>query len=299
MNAENPHIIDKIVSLWTRRKSLGVRYQVLEPPIRTIPPHLQLNEHGRTEWQQAEWEAMWQLKDNLAFLRDTYGIRVKLSRGTTGDLETATFKRWTAPSIALQDAVILRRELVKYPPEFIKFCGITRLRFVQNLSLEDHEYWEGSKDVGGLASPSGSVYIASYGEDTIHHEIFHRADQQSGELNEKQQRKWKKLNRLSNPYLYRAYWNMSWQDRTKLPIDGFARGYGRVDVWEDRATVAELLMSDLKKLEQKAEEDEVLANKVKRVVIDLHRWSGGRMNKQYFEDLKAGKVQEGYWQQVA
>lgn len=295
MVTESPHFIDKIVSLWTKKTSFNARYPVLGQSVQAIPRSLQLNEHGRTWWQQAEWEAIWQLKDNLEFLRDTYGIRVKLGRGTTGDLGTVTFKRWTAPSIALQDAIILRRELIKYPPEFIKFCGITRLRFVQNLSLEDHEYWEGSKGVGGLASPSGPVYIASYGEDTIHHEIFHRADQQSGELNKKKQRKWKKLNRFSNPYLYRTYWDMSWQDRSKLSIDGFARGYGRVDVWEDRATIAELLMSDLQKLEKRTEEDEVLANKVKRVAIDLSHWSGGRMSEQYFEDLRAGKVQEGYW----
>lgn len=296
--AENPYFIDKIVSLWTKRTSFGARYPVLEQPVQAIPPYLQLNEHGRTQWQQAEWEAIWQLKDNLPLLRDAYGIRIRLGRGLTGDLETVTFKRWTTPSIALEDVSILRRELAKYPPEFIRFCGITQFRFVQNLSLEDHEYWEGSKDVGGLASSRGPVYIASYGENTIHHEIFHRADQQSGELNDKKQRKWKKLNRLSNPYLYRAYWDMSEEDQSKLPVSGFARRYGRVDIWEDRATVAELIMSNLGKLEQRTEEDEVLANKTKRITIDLYRWSGGRMNEQYFEDLKAGKVQEGYWQKA-
>lgn len=296
--AENPHLIDKLFSLWTRRKSLAVRYQVLEPVIPPIPPHLQLNEHGRTQWQQAEWEAMWQLKDNLSLLGDTYGIQIRLGRGLTGDLETVTFKRWTAPSIALEDVGILRKELAKYPPEFIRFCGITQFRLVKELSLEDHEYWEGSKNVGGLASSRGPLYIAACGEDTIHHEIFHRADQQSGELNYKKQRKWKRLNRLSNPYLYRAYWDMPEEDQSKLPISGFAKRYGRVDIWEDRATVAELIMSNFGKLEQRAEEDEVLANKTKRIIIDLYRWSGGRMNDQYFKDLKAGKVQEGYWQKV-
>lgn len=297
MYIERAHILDRLVSLWSRRANSAL--PVLESSAQVVPPHLQLNEHGRNRYQQEEWEAMWQLRDNLKFLKDYYGVHIRLGRGSNGDLGNVNFKRWTTPSIALEDVTILRRELAKYPPEFIQFCGITQLRFVQDLSLENHKYWDGSKSVGGLASSRGSVYIASYGADTIHHEIFHRADQQSEELNEKKQRKWKRLNRLSNPYLYRSYWDMTRQDRRKLPIDGFAKTYGRVDVWEDRATVAELLMSDLEKAEDYVEKDEVLANKAKRVIIDLYRWSRGKMNEQYFEDLKEGKVKEGYWQQAA
>lgn len=299
MITERPHLIGKIVSICRRISGSKSSSVILEPPIQTIPPHLQLNEYGRNSYQQEEWEAMWQLKDSLHFLRDSYGIRVRLGKGSNGDLGNVTFKRWDIPSIALEDVTILRRELGKYPPEFIQSCGITQLRFVRGLSLEDHEYWDGSKMVGGLASPSGPVYIARYGAETIHHEVFHRADQQSGELDSKKERRWKKLNRLSNPYLYKTYWDMPWQDCRKLPYTGFAEPYGRVDVWEDRATIAALLMTNLEKAEKRIEEDEVLANKAKRIVIDLYRWSGGRMNEQYLADLRAGKVGEDYWKEAA
>lgn len=278
MCTERPHTIDRLTSFES-----------------AVPTDLRLNEYGINCYQQEEREAMRKLKRDLEFLRDRYNIRVRLSRGTKGDLKNVTFIRWTERYIVGEEVATLRTVLSKYPPEFIRGCEITQLRFVEALSVADNEYWEGNKTLGGLASTLGPVYIASGREDIIHHELFHRADQRSREMSEKKRRMWGKLNCLADPYLYEVYWDMPLQEQRELPIDGFASTYGRVDVLEDRATIAGLLMSDFKMAEKRFKEDKVLAGKAKRIMTDLRRWSGGRMNAEYFKDLKKGKVWEGYW----
>lgn len=248
-------------------------------------------------------EAFWRLLGDLRFIRHSYDIRVKVGRRISSDLKNVSFERYDPDTIIANEGVAsFRKILSKYPPEFIRFCGITQTRMVEKLLLGKHRYWKGHRTVGGLASPEGPIYVAGYDlEGIVHHEIFHRADQELCKLeNIRRQRRrqleWKGLNKhYTTPYLYGSYWQLTPEERLKLSYQGFAEPYGRVDIWEDRATVAELLMTDLEEAKIRMSEDKTLAQKAFIIYRDLYHWSGGRMNGRYFEALRRGQVDEEYW----
>lgn len=289
MKLEAPEVLGRIGIPWFRKGSSLVN--LVGSVQRVIP-----GAAARIDIQNEEREALKRLWGDLEFIRDNYGIRVRVGRRVGADLEDTRFDQYSTPSIVAEDISFFRTILGKYPPDFIRNCAITQARMVKKLELEDYVYWEGHRRIGGLASSEGPIYVSGFfPEGTIHHEIFHRADQQSGQMTERKQRRWMRLNPSGSPYLHKKYWDMTFDERVQVNFRGFGAIYGRCNIWEDRAVIAELLMKFGSGLFTRTDHDEVLAEKVRRIMIDLGRWSGERMNEQYFRDLETGVVNEDYW----
>jgi hypothetical protein len=241
-------------------------------------------------------ETFYRLLEDIRHIRQRYGIRVRVGRSTVNDIKDLSFVRFTTPHLAGYDTKDFRSILGLYPPQFIRFCRINQARLLKELSDKKHPYCRGEKNIDGFASSNGPIYIVgTYYEEIVHHEIFHRADQESGELEGVKEDNWDDLNMKEMPYLYGKYWDLTEEEERGVTYRGFARLYGRVDVWEDRATVAEMLMSNPQEAEKRIAEDPILLAKTSLIKRDLYRWSGGRVDEKYWQDLYNGSVDESYW----
>lgn len=75
------------------------------------------------------------------------------------------------------------------------------------------------------------------------------------------------MGKIKPKSLYDGYWKLPIEERKKLPHAGFAEPYGRCDIWEDRATVAALLMTAPDKIDDRMKDDSVLGKKVKKLLL--------------------------------
>lgn len=249
---------------------------------------------------------IWPLVEELRFLREMYGLRVKGGKCDSLDDEEVMFTPLTY--VETLDAVrIVREELVKYPASYIQQLGIKRLRLAKNL----HEVLDADslqmRDIGGIAFKTGQVYSHFESDDygrgflrrALHHELLHRADDVEitrslvGFLQIlKSACKWNWLN-PSYAYIGERFWDGDYYYDT--PAKGFARIYGTRNIDEDRATVAELLMIEPDRARIKCDIDPIFEKKVHSIMRDFKRRSSGLMNTRYFNDLLNGKITPSYW----
>jgi len=231
-------------------------------------------------------------------IMDRYGIRVETGERVEGDLDDVAFESISNPIALAQHLGLMKAILGCYPPDFIRFCNITQARVADTLTLSGDPYLEESHSVGGVADSSGPIYVAALrAARNTHHEILHRADQQSGELTASKLLDWAQINPSGYlGYMGEGYYKVPEAERPHIPHGyGFISSYSRVDIFEDRATIMEVLMTNPKRLQELTSEDKILAEKTRVLMEDLERWSGGRMDNQYFKDLWTGKVNEEYW----
>lgn len=236
------------------------------------------------------------------FIQDRYGIKVKLGhRDAQDDQDIETEK--ANPVAAAECAILLREELAKYPHQYIKYCGVRRIRLVSSLKMPRGGDQMDACD--GAVSPSGSIYVVHYPYNlpnvrgTIHHELSHF----SGRLAQRHhflllapiiRLLWNQNNPVK-PYLGDSYGNLSPNEKVAMGTEGFATPYGRLNYGEDRATVAEALMSDTTFFYNRGKIDPALGQKIKLTMFDYWLKSGGLMNREYFNDLAKGAVDESYW----
>ena len=250
------------------------------------------------------------MRDDLRFLKHKYGIRVAMHRlipHENGDVSKIE-------RLSVQEAVrsldIIREEMAKYPPEYIRGLGITRFRIVDDLF---HKYKK-EEQVGGLAFEKGYIYVATgddenYFRQSLHHELFHHFDFRHSEYKRKIKffgryidlvrdanldSEWHALNPKGTKYIGKGYKELQDKNPNMRPT-GFAKYYGLKDVLEDRATIAEMLMTNPVMLMKVAKEDAVLMEKIDKIIILFYKRTGGRMDQRYFRDLFDSNVAEGYW----
>jgi hypothetical protein len=136
---------------------------------------------------------------------------------------------------------------------------------------------------------------------TIHHEFFHRGDQRLQEEADRAHasvradkrtqvvffdRKWANLN-LRGERVYRDdNYRLKSGQRDSDHIKGFARRYGTIDELEDRATIAEELMTNPAAFFRRCQEDRILMKKTMRVIDLFQERSNGLMDMSYFQNLQ-------------
>ncbi len=134
---------------------------------------------------------------------------------------------------------------------------------------------------------------------SLHHELEHVSDHfDNGLYGSENNAFWASL----NPRGYAAYYKGDFENcRRKSESgrrrpSGFPSYYGHCNPNEDQAEVTELLMGGPNKnARELAQADAVLARKIEQVKTYMRRRSNGLMDDQYWQDLKAGKVDETYW----
>jgi hypothetical protein len=242
-----------------------------------------------------------QLRSNLRYLKDSYGLRVYLGKQGPQDIADASFDKIGFME-ACESTQFLTEEISKYPREFIDNCGIIAIRLVKNLKNKD-------KTVNGIANYGGNLYL-SYpdceGDElnregafkfTTHHELFHFSDE-----NSRHGLKHRPTNRMLR-WLYEPSWHAL--NSTAYIGEGaengeehpeYASPYAMTDESEDRADTAALLMLFPKIAWQRTTSNDIFAQKIQTIVYAMIKRSAGQMDTLFFNDLMNGEVGQGYWE---
>lgn len=263
-----------------------------------------------------------QLKGDLRYLKTTYGLKIVMGRlNPSDDPDLAWINKLTL-SQAVRAVRVVREEVSKYPPEYLQYGRIEHIRLVRSFFRSRSGWLSGwAPYLGGYDIYLSTDQNGNFPDrGVIHHEIFHVSDFSGFDdhLRQTTQDKivqpiierhsaesylapWLLLNpRGSEHYLmtnsrYNAFLRRhNIRDGTN-PIQGFARVYGLKDPWEDRATVAQLLMTKPKEAEKRQRQDSVLRNKLNEILRQMAERSGGRMTGRFLDDLISGRVKAGYW----
>lgn len=196
---------------------------------------------------------------------------------------------------------LIKDEIGKYPPEFIKL--VAKLRKIRGIKGLSHD----NTPVAGLTGHDDKTifYISSLADDnTLHHELYH--------LLESQYRQdidgWGSLNPSGSDYYHSIRNALTFNPldprffESAFPIrqpEGFDRNYSKINEREDRATIAGRLMGDTKLAEQRGRVDTFFRNKVEMIKSHYSKWSNGRMSGQYWKDLSRDKLDFNYWKSAA
>lgn len=249
----------------------------------------------------AKKEDFEQILTDIRFIKNRYGIRPKMH-----DMKSSDQQGITAEQMDLKDAVkavkIFREELAKYPPEMIKEAGITQFRIMEEINLNSGPP---SLITLGVTYESGDVYVANGDDDmvyreTIHHELWHRFDYQRYQFEDtKPYLEW--IDIILDAKIDSDWENVSeyngddWVNSPDERPTGFVNKYSTKSPKEDRASIAQLLMTQPAVLSDMCKEDRVLNKKVRMLKRLYYRDSHHIMNKKYFSDLAKDDVKEDYW----
>jgi len=199
------------------------------------------------------------------FIKDRYGV-VLLTDNPLSSVEK------------LEKAVLLiGKQLAKYPPDLIYKSKIKKIKITEPYSL-GYSY-------GGWISIAANEVSSQ-----LHHEIAHEIYKSRGRGEwDLFLKHWGSLNAKGlNSY------SLANCRPSPRPV-GFTSWYGQCHLLEDIAEISEGLFASISQIEQICNEDPVVAKKVRMWKDELYRLTNGRIGPQYWEDLKAGKVNEKYW----
>ncbi len=240
---------------------------------------------------------------NAESIQERYGIVLKTS------VETNKFFRYHFSQLETTPAALssglLRRELGKYPPVYIQSCQVENIYLAQQLFEYNffHAKW---REIGGVYFPNNNIIVKGIPElleGIVDHEFMHAADKHMRSVIPDENTtigkgcKWEDLNEKGNTIYIGSdnYYAMPFYQQYETKVPGFACMYGKIDEGEDRATIAELLMSTPVVAFKKAKKDAVFGAKLQRVMFLFKDRSDGLMNEEYFHDLYYGRVNEKYW----
>lgn len=261
-----------------------------------------------------------QVGEDLAYIKARYGIHVHPEMRRHLPPAEADIIRFEKLNLLEAAASLrtLRQELAKYPQEFLTFCHLRRLWLVKALYAQEPYLQAEACYAGKSYLEDRTVYLATSGEGryalkgTLHHELFHLSDFEQIQR-DLQTSRFRDLSLAMYQRIYDSQWeelNPQGEKAYSGPTDfahsaqgqghdleGFVLAIGKIDPWEDRATIAGTLMADPKAAYEKAQQDKIVDAKLSRIMSFYKERSGGKMDERYFADLVVGKVTEGYWKQ--
>lgn len=198
----------------------------------------------------------------------------------------------------------LMENIALYPPEFLAQTAIKQIVLVKNLTSQRKE-----NKISGVAITNGIIFmnyksgILGWGDEeatkgAIHHELLHEADAHDKDR-AKIKKQWANLNPGGeNDYfktkadLDRRYKELGKEKFDEL-VDkhtGFINVYSMISEEEDRATVAQSLLSYPKDIMELAKDDPILIKKIEAIKKQYKKWTNGRMNEKFWQDLAEEKV---------
>lgn len=254
----------------------------------------------------ASSEQFSKILSDMRFIRERYGIRPQMHDINRNDQPGIVAERMEFKD-AVRAVEIFREELGKYPPEMIRNSDISQFRIMEKLSVGATSL---SVITLGVTYESGEMYVANGDDDltyreTIHHEIWHRFDYERYESKDTStflqwlddvrdaaiDKDWENLHEEGE----KAYVGDDWNSMTEERPKGFVNKYGRKSPKEDRASIAQMLMTRPKELAKLCEEDELLNIKVNMLKELYFKDSDEVMDDDYFQALLNGEVNEKYW----
>jgi len=201
---------------------------------------------------------------------------------------------------------LIIKALIVYPRDF--FQGTNTVKEVRFCNLRRQNVW-GDYDVK-LDEIRIETDIDNRRKDSIfHHEYYHKLDLGTGkgiEFRKQWEEKFPRRSTLKlllyrvlrkeipnfQKYIGKRYKTGGEFDR----IWGFASRYGQHSAKEDRATVAQMILSEPERLNSLLKtEDVTLKEKVQYMMSFYNKMSRGKMDSIFWADFAEGKVDANYW----
>lgn len=207
--------------------------------------------------------------DEKTYLEKTYNIKIIFHKDDVCALWANIYWAWLGVISQWHMLKKLKKLLDFYPVNFIKNIKLQEIVCVAYFYRKDE--FGNTIQLGGFETVSdNNIYLSMRNlVDAFDHELYHQAMQYYDDRNE-----WEKLREWVNLlYMY---------DQIEKEVKGFARNYGKENISEDQATVAEALVLNYQYTMQRAQKDEILMRKIQLV------------KKAYFE-LSQGSMDENFW----
>lgn len=185
--------------------------------------------------------------EDMKWIEDTYNIEIKkIDEPTERNHIVAT----PLSEVAYIAAIPVLKELIaKYPPVFIDTIRLDGI--VLASSFTKKHAGGACVYLGGFETNADNfVYLSS---NTLHksfdHEVYHQAMQNYHDASE-----WGNL-RTNNDVFYQV-------QHSSKPTQGFAVNYGRENISEDQATMAEYMLRNYAHMKKRSEHDSILKKKM-------------------------------------
>jgi hypothetical protein len=192
------------------------------------------------------------------------------------------------------------RELEKsfsfYPKEYIKNTALKNIHVVNNYTRKGVPFTAGitneSQHPGRMllnrehlfSKITFEEFFDSGMPETFHHELYHLSDEHDEHRRSLETRsfntEWKKE--------HTQHGGDSYSPGVPFGGKGFPNSYARTSPTEQRAVIAELLMSDYNGLVEKSQEDPALANAVQKIKEEFFQKSSGIMDETYWNLVQTG-----------
>jgi len=283
--------------------AVGAVYLIARPYMRILDGLYQSNSNS-DEFEQNIGEAVGFIKNNYSVdiftgMPNVSGFFNLISGIKGTDLSRFELSRGLG---------LVMEEIVKYPPRYFTDNGVHNIRFLNNVKVRGIDYY------GGFGANQGTLGIAysaanneadrEYERDVFHHELYHGTDWHDG-LYLFDDNRWRDLHNCG----CRPYWERGGRDSLEgaeppqSSPNWFLDPYGQTEAPEDRAVFASHVMIPrlhrnlltLINTSSNQTTRNILQRKYDAIKKDFAKWSGGKMNDQYWKDLVDDRVSWGYF----
>jgi len=251
------------------------------------------------------------------YLKELYGIDVRLN-----DPGRETFSSSEARLAQKERGLqLLIEELAKLPPLVIKDSPLVSVALQSDIRYKKHGLWErlsasvggyvmthlhGGKqtrsnremflNIGGNISNGYNLFGWKEGDvrNAFAHEMFHAFDT----IDEDE---WTRLHEGKDMYAKSDRSRALTLAVADMPTPGFARFYGRMNHFEDKATIYESFSSReaYAELVERSLSDRLLSQKITVIQAFMKKMSCGLMDQHYWLDVLDGKVDDSYFRKKA
>jgi hypothetical protein len=242
------------------------------------------------------------LKDEMRSILE----RIRVEQGIDIEINTGWIQfdriNFYTKFVPLREIVPFLKEterlLKQYPRSFIRNTGINKIFLVTGFTgrNEDKASPQYGHDICPAGLSLGKTVFIRRGKGLLQHEFQHSADHRLNyPLDE-----WARTAHGDN---YKTAYGgenamdsiMGKHDESRPP--GFAYAYGKYGgIKEDKATVAEILLTEYNTIMSWAEKEPPLAAKIRMTKELYFKMSDGKMDAKFWEDLSKGaKIDEDYW----
>lgn len=211
------------------------------------------------------------------FLEKKYGIEIIFIEEEIYSIWAGIFGKSISRSLSQIDIIKKIEKLLSvYPISFIKNIQLHHIIIAQSFYKKDlygneNYLWWFETD------SDNNIYLTlSNIQNVFHHELYHQAMQYYNDRKEWRKLRWKQ----DLFYLY--------ADIEKNTL-WFARNYGKENISEDQATIAEALIGDYKSILQRCQTDQVLEKKVDLVKKAFLFLSDGIMDEIFWKKYEVIK----------
>lgn len=204
--------------------------------------------------------------DELSFLEQKYNIKIVLEKENITSPQSGIYWAWLGRIWSASIVHKLKKLLDDYPVIFIKNIKLHHIVIVSYFFKVD-QYWNKTQLWWCETLGDNNIYL-SYRSliDSFDHELFHQAMQYYDDSEQ-----WVELRKYQK--LFYTYQEISKEST------GFARNYGKENIADDQATIAEDLFLHYNQIIKRSETDTMLASKITLVKNAYHKLSHWMMNE--------------------